>query len=304
VPAFLAALMVANGANAGNLSPISAVGVIANAKMAEVGLGGHEWKVWFANFVAHALVAFAAWLVLARRADGGKGASGASESGPGPATRPAGAPGMADSANTPDPFSAPQLLTLAVVTAWIAGVVLAGVHVGFGAFAAAVVLIVFRASDEAQAVRRMQWGAILMVCGVSVLVAVLEKTGGMDLFTGLVARVVAPWSINGAMAFLTGAISSYSSTSGVVLPTFLPTVPSLVERVGGGDPLAVALSINVGASLVDVSPLSTLGALCVAAMADLEAARVLFRRLLVWGLAMTVVGGLLCQVLAGPLARW
>ena len=70
------------------------------------------------------------------------------------------------------------------------------------------------------------------------------------------------------IAFVTGLISTYSSTSGVVLPTFLPTVPGLVRELGGGDPLAIALSINVGASLVDVSPLSTLGALCVAAVAD------------------------------------
>ncbi len=62
IPPFLTALMVANGANAGNLSPLSSVGVIANAKMASVGLGGHEWKVWAANFSAHAAVAVAAWL--------------------------------------------------------------------------------------------------------------------------------------------------------------------------------------------------------------------------------------------------
>ena len=45
-----------------------------------------------------------------------------------------------------------------------------------------------------------------------------------------------------------------------------PTVPGIVENVGGGNPLAVALSINIGSHLVDVSPLSTLGALCVAAV--------------------------------------
>jgi hypothetical protein len=72
-------------------------------------------------------------------------------------------------------------------------------------------------------------------------------------------------------------------TAGVVLPAFLPTVPGLVEQVGGGNPLAVALSINVGGSMVDVSPLSTLGALCVATIADPAAARVLFRQLLIWG---------------------
>jgi hypothetical protein len=80
-------------------------------------------------------------------------------------------------------------------------------------------------------------------------------------------------------------------------------VPSLVEKVGGGDPLGVALSINVGASLVDVSPLSTIGALCVAAVPDNGTSRDLFRKMLIWGLAMTVAGALLCQWLAGPLAR-
>ncbi|MGZ9927944.1 hypothetical protein ACXYTC_23350, partial [Escherichia coli] len=83
----------------------------------------------------------------------------------------------------------------------------------------------------------------------------------------------------------------------------LPTVPGLVQQVGGGDPLAVALSINVGASLVDVSPLSTLGALCVAALANPEAARDLFRKLMIWGLSMAVIGALVCQVLAGWFAR-
>ena len=89
-----------------------------------------------------------------------------------------------------------------------------------------------------------------------------------------------------------------------MLPAFLPTAADLVGRVGGGDPLAVALSINVGSSLVDVSPLSTLGAICVATLTDPTEARKLFRQLMTWGLSMTVVGALLCQLFAGPLARW
>ena len=101
----------------------------------------------------------------------------------------------------------------------------------------------------------------------------LETTGGMDLFTGMIARVASPATINGVIAFVTGVISTYSSTSGVVLPAFVPMVPGLVRQVGGGDPLAVTLSINVGSALVDVSPLSTLGALCVATVVDPVAAR-------------------------------
>jgi hypothetical protein len=117
------------------------------------------------------------------------------------------------------------------------------------------------------------------------------------------ARFASPASVNGVIAFVTGLISTYSSTSGVVLPAFLPTIPTLVTQLGGGDPLAVALSINVGSSLVDVSPLSTLGALCVATLADAGAARDLFRRLLLWGLTMIVVGAVLCQLCAPAFAR-
>jgi Na+/H+ antiporter NhaD/arsenite permease-like protein len=282
IPAFLTALAVTNGANAGNLSPISAVGVIANAKMAEAGLGGHAFKVWAANFGAHVLVGAAAYLLL-----GGARRAGRADGVEAPAARGA--------------FARAHAMTLAVVSFWIAGV-LWGLPLGPAAFAAAVVLIVAGAADEGQAVRRMPWGAILMVTGMSSLVGVLEKNGGLALFTALLARLASPETINGMIAFVTGLISTYSSTSGVVLPTFLPTVPGLVRELGGGDPLAIALSIDVGASLVDVSPLSTLGALCVAAVA-VEEAPGLFRRLMAWGLSMTLVGALLCQLLAGPFAR-
>ena len=112
---------------------------------------------------------------------------------------------------------------------------------GLAAFAGACALILLRAAEEADALRRMPWPAILMVTGMSALVGVVERTGGMALFTTLLARLASPASVNGVIAFVTGVISTYSSTSGVVLPAFLPTVPGLVRELGGGDPLAIAL---------------------------------------------------------------
>jgi hypothetical protein len=138
-----------------------------------------------------------------------------------------------------------------------------------------------------------------MVCGVSVLVGVIEKTGGMDLFTSGLARITTPTTANGMMAFVTGLISTYSSTSGVIYPAFLPAVPGLVQKLGGGNPVEIALSINVGAALVDVSPLSTIGALCIAALPNSAEARVLFRKMLLWGFAMTIVGAVFCHVAIG-----
>jgi di/tricarboxylate transporter len=282
VPHFLTALMVANGANAGNLSPVSAVGVIVNTKMAEAGIGGHEGKVWFANFAVHLIVAVVAYFLL-----GGHRLSGA----------------LVAAAETKQPLSTRHRVTLAVILAWIVGVLLFKLNLGLSAFLAITILIALRSTDERTALKRVPWGVIVMVCGVSVLIAVLEATGGMELFTTLLSGLANPDIVNGVMAFVTGAISTYSSTSGVVLPTFLPTVPGVIEKLGGGDPLALALSINIGSALVDVSPLSTLGALCVAAVPDGEPARRLFRQLMVWGVSMTVVGALFAQLFAGLLAR-
>jgi di/tricarboxylate transporter len=141
----------------------------------------------------------------------------------------------------------------------------------------------------------------MMVTGVTVLIALLEKTGGMALFTSMLARMSTPDTVTGVTAFFTGIISIYSSTSGVVLPAFLPTVPGLVERLGGGDPIAIASSMNVGGHLVDVSPLSTLGALCLACAPATEDSRALFNKLMAWGISMAFVGALVCWVFFGLL---
>jgi di/tricarboxylate transporter len=277
MPVFLAALMIGNGANAGNLSPISAVGVIVHSSMAKIGLEGHLWSVWSANFTAHALASLAAWALFG-----------------GPALLRA---GSVERQHARDPLTAQHWGTIGIVVLWVLAVVFLKVNPGLSAFLAASVLILGGLCDDAAAVKEVPWAVILMVCGVSVLIGVLEKTGGMDLFTTLLARVATPGTVNGAIAGITGLISTYSSTSGVVYPAFIPAVPGLVQKLGGGDPLQVAMSINVGAALVDVSPLSTIGALCIAALPrGSDDAKRLFRQLLLWGFSMTVAGALFCQL--------
>jgi hypothetical protein len=129
----------------------------------------------------------------------------------------------------------------------------------------------------------------------------MEKSGGMDLFTGILASLSTKVTVTGVIAFVTGLISVYSSSTGVVMPAFLPTVPGLIEKLGGGDALDIASSINVGAFLVDLSPLSTLGALCIANAPPTENRPALFNKMLAWGLSMSVVGGIVCLVFFGLL---
>lgn len=279
VPPLLTALMIGNGANAGNLSPFSAVGVIVSDGMLKAGVPGNEWRVWAANFTAHALAAVAAWALF-------------------------GGPRLWRESNVAPAefalrFERDHLLTLAVGAAWVFAVIVFKVPLGFAAFAAAAFLLLLRAGDDAAMLKHVPWSVLVMVTGVSVLIGVLEGTGGMELFSSALATVATPDTVNGMIAFITGAISTYSSTSGVVYPTFLPAIPSLIDKLGGGDALQIALSINVGAALVDVSPISTLGALCVAALPTGEDPKRLFRQLLIWGLSMTVVGALFCQLFIG-----
>jgi di/tricarboxylate transporter len=159
---------------------------------------------------------------------------------------------------------------------------------------------VTRVSSEDKAIAAVPWGTILMICGVSTLISVLSETGGIDMIVDGLVAISTPTSVTGMVAFVSGLISAYSSTVGVVLPTFIPTVPGLAERLGA-DPLAIASSINVGGHLVDVSPLSTIGALCVAGAAQTEDRRALFNKVLAWGLSMSVVGALVCWVFFGLL---
>jgi Na+/H+ antiporter NhaD/arsenite permease-like protein len=286
IPAFLMAIMVCSGANAGALSPFAPTGIIANGLMAKIGLDDAQWTNYFNALLAQSLVGFAGYLLfggvrLLRAGSAGMAAA------PGAEALPA--------------FTWQQKLTVAAIGALILSVLAFGLDVTIGAFVGAALLALARAADEKEALRGMPWSVVLMVCGVTVLIAVADRAGGMDLLTSLLSRLSTPQSVTGVIALVTGIISVYSSSSGVVLPAFLPTIPGLIDKLGGGDALAIASSINVGAHLVDVSPLSTLGALCIAnAAIDVDRKR-LFNQMLAWGLSMCVVGALVCWMLFGVL---
>jgi di/tricarboxylate transporter len=275
VPAFLMAIMVGNGAQSGALSPFAPTGIIVTGLMDKIGLGGFELRTYLTNFAAHLIVAFAGYFALGgwrlfKREYVGTAGDGSEL-----------------------PFSSAHWVTLATVIAVLLTVLFLDANIGMAAFTGAVLLAAFRVADHEQSIRRMPWIPILMVSGVSVLVALLEKTGGLDLFTSILAGLSTPDTLTGTIAFATGVISVYSSTSGVVLPAFLPTVPGLIDRLGG-NAFGVASSMNIGAHLVDMSPLSTTGAVCIAAIADPAEVRPTYNRLLAWGLSMTVVGAVGC----------
>lgn len=282
IPLLLMAIMAGNGALAGTLSPFAPTGIVAHGVMARIGLGGVEWQTFAYNAMAHTIVGVGGFLVLGGwklfvRRD------------------------ATVRAEEPDAgvMETRHWLTVAGIVLLIVSVAFMGVNVGMAAIIIATALVLLRTVDEAKAIQHMPWGVILMVTGVTVLIFMLQETQGMELFTTGLANVSTPATIVPVVAFGTGIVSVYSSTSGVVLPAFLPMVPDLAQRVGQLPPLPIAWSMNIGASLVDLSSLSTVGALFLAGAPPGSDTRALFNGLLVWGLSMAVVGAALCWILFG-----
>ena len=292
IPPLLMAQMVGHGAIACTLSPFTAAGVVANQILGGMSLDGHEWRIYASNAVANAaaafggLLLFGGWkLIRQKTADQSQGVG-----------RPIDMDAVVSHSL---PFSPRHWITLAVIAALIVAVAVGKAHIGLAAFAGAAVLSVLRLADERETLQKVPWSVILMVCGVSTLAALLDRTGGTRRFAELIGMISTTATLSGVVAFVAGIVSIYSSTTGVVLPAFLPLVKDLAAVHPESDPLGLAISVLIGGNLVDMSPLSTIGALCLAAAPAGIDRRVLFNQLLAWGFAMSVAGAIVCWALWG-----
>ena len=314
MPAFLMTLLVVGACNGAAFSPFAPTGIISNGIIAkcapELGIPADylntlAWKIHFNSTIAQGFVNIGGFFVM-----GGlkwireqKGA----------------ALDIDELAPKPEPFNAAQKTTLLLVFILILLVVVPGLpgvkgtlpkyitnmlsNVGSISFVLSIILMLTGYGDSKAAVKVMPWSVIMMVCGVSVLIDVMDKAGGLNFLVEVMASVAGPTTICFWTAFVPAVISAYSSSSGVVMPMFLPMTPGLVELTGG-DPIGIISAIDVGSHLVDTSPLSTLGALCIASAGEEEdkgVLGVLFRKLLIWGLSMSIVSGIVCYVFFGLL---
>ncbi len=286
----LMALVVGNGAQAGAMSPLAPPGIISANILAKQGLSGVGGVLWLNMLIVHVAVTILAYLLF-----GGlklwkeQSAGGQSE---------------ALQKLSVEPFDGKQKATLGGIVLLVAAALFfklaplafAGLKglpefdIGFGAFLIGALLSLFKAVDEGKAIKNMPWGTILMVTGVTVLVNLMSNVGGMDLFAKLIAKMSTAGTVTLVAGFWSGLVSAYASTTGVILPAFLPMATPLLKELGGGNLLAVVSSIIVCGFVVDLSPLSTTGAVFIA-NADAKADKNrIFRDMMIWGLSMSVVG--------------
>jgi hypothetical protein len=117
------------------------------------------------------------------------------------------------------------------------------------------------------------------------------------------AGVSTPATVTLVVGFFSAIISAYASTSGVIMPAFLPMAPLLLERIGApsSDLLALVSAIIVAGHLTDMSPLSTTGAVFISGAPDHIDRKPLYRGMVIWGLSMSVFGAILVWIMFGIL---
>ena len=273
----LMALVVGNGAQAGAMSPIAPPGIISASILAKMGITGVSMVLWMNMLITHVAVSVLAYFLF-----GGLKLLRLKDTGQRETLRNL----------QVEPFTMGQIYTIIGVVILILGAVFFKVDIGMGAFMIGAVLSLIKAVDEGKAIKAMPWGTILMVTGVTVLVQLMSQVGGMDLFASIMAKVSTAYTVTMVAGFVSGLVSAYASTTGVILPAFLPLAPNLLAKVGGTDLMALISSIVVCGFVVDLSPLSTTGAVFIANAGPKADKNKLFRNMLIWGLSMSVVGAI------------
>jgi Na+/H+ antiporter NhaD/arsenite permease-like protein len=274
----LMALVVGNGAQAGAMSPLAPPGIISANILAKYQLTGVGGVLWLNMLIVHVAVTVLAYLLF-----GGI-----------KLWRQGGAPAEAGAARSfaVTPLDRSQIATIAGILALAVGALFFKLDIGFAAFLIGAVLALFKCVDEGKAIKSMPWNTILMVTGVTVLVNLMSNVGGMDLFAKLIAKMSTTGTVTLVAGFWSGLVSAYASTTGVILPAFLPMAPPLLKQLGApaADLLPLVSSIIVCGFVVDLSPLSTTGAVFIANAGPKADKNKLFRNMLIWGLSMSVVG--------------
>lgn len=245
-PVLLSTLTVL-GSCAGGLSPLAATGIIGANLCAEFGLTGIE-----NDFLLNGIFSFTVYALIVYVWLGGYKLRAAEDVGE----------------KVIPSFNKKQLLTIAGIVAMVFMVMLLHINVGLVSFAVAAVLSFLRVSEEAKAIRHIPWNTLLLITGVGVLMQLIIDLGGINILSAALVSIMSAKSAAAVMGLTSGIMSWFSSSSGVVMPTLLPTVPHIAQQLGGVNELELASSITTISHVAAISPLSTGGALALAAYAS------------------------------------
>ncbi|MGN0838439.1 MAG: SLC13 family permease [Pyramidobacter sp.] len=269
IPVLMMSLVTMGGIMVGGLSPVAINGLVANRLAAEQNIPGYSYiQLWAPYAVAMTLFSLGAYVVM-----GGFRLPHSENSG----------------VSSLMPFDRKQTMTLAAIAVLLIGVIAFGQNLGLLAFACAGVLILFNAADQKKVFAATPWATLILICGMSVLLKVVVTAGGFTYLEDLVKSTMNVKTVRPAFVALGGVMGAVSSGTGVVMPTLIPMAADVAKQPGMGTAIELITAVVVGTNGVVISPLSTVGALCLAgAPASVDRNR-LYNQLLLSAVCFTVL---------------
>ncbi|MEU1869228.1 MULTISPECIES: SLC13 family permease [unclassified Streptomyces] len=317
--------MVVHGAQAGGFSPISIYGSIVNGIVEREKLPGSEIGLFLASLVANLLIAAVLFAVLGGRKlwargavapeDGGipgkGGGTETNDTGTGTGTGSSAGDGTAPAAVAVRPdqdtgggegtgirLNPARVATLVALVALVVAVLGFDLDAGLTAVTLAVVLSTAWPEDSRRAVGEIAWSTVLLICGVLTYVGVLEEMGTITWAGEGVGGIGVPLLAAVLLCYIGAVVSAFASSVGIMGALIPLAVPFLAQGEIGAVGMVAALAVS--ATVVDVSPFSTNGALVLAAAPDVDRDR-FFRQLMVYGgIVVAAVPALAWLVLVVP----
>jgi di/tricarboxylate transporter len=294
----LMGLLVVNGASAGGFSPISVFGSIVNGVVERNGLEENAMLLFISSFLFNLALSVVVFFLfggrdLLRRRVQTPSSTGRFERDVEERAETTGARPMAGGAAVAAEMPAldrDKALTLVGIVTLIIVALAFDVDVGFVALSIAAVLSLIMPAASKDAVNKIAWPTVLLICGVVTYVSLLETLGSIDWMGEQVAGIGSALLAALLICYVGGAVSAFASTTGILGALIPLAVPFLETGAVGAVGMIIALSI--ASSVVDSSPFSTSGALVVA-NSPAEKRDFVFKRLMQWGMSMVAIAPLL-----------
>lgn len=272
--------MVVHGAQGGGFSPISIYGSIVNGIVERENLPGNEVVLFLASLGVNLIIAGVVFVLF-----GGLKLGGRSEE-----AKPGVRPVRPEDATAQEAKSAgneagsrldpAKIATLAALVALVVAVLGFDLDAGLCAITLAVALSAFWPDTSRKAVGEIAWSTVLLICGVLTYVGVLEEMGTIKWAGEGVSDIGVPLLAAVLLCYIGAIVSAFASSVGIMGALIPLAVPFLAQGEIGAVGMIAALAVS--ATVVDVSPFSTNGALVLAAAPDVDRER-FFRQLMVYG---------------------
>ncbi|MQY06969.1 SLC13 family permease [Actinomadura macrotermitis] len=186
------------------------------------------------------------------------------------------------------PMSRYEIGSLIGLGVFLVGALALGVNVAFLALAVGLVLhLVFR-PDTRKVVGELPWGVVLIIAGVLVYVADLERIGTLTTIAGHLGGIDNTLLAILAISYLASFFATIESSTVAVLSVVVPLVVAAMPHHGpaGFTALLIAVCGTIGA--VAISPLHLGGGLVLANTEEKDQRRV-FRWTLGWSLGAAII---------------